>query len=150
MPREGNNSKFYVSHLKNLKLFWLSSLHEMSKPPGPIILPSTLLGNLSQTRGVLQENICSAEKEETVSIPPSHHTSYTTTSYLDLSPLTTGAFQWVSLYNCSQWSVLCTEHCTVQLNFVQWNENQCLGLALGRLDHDWGGWKSLVLGFVKR
>ena len=37
-----------------------------------------------------------------------------------------------------------------QVRTVHWNENHCWGFALGWLDHDWGGWKSLVLGFVKQ
>ena len=62
-----------------------------------------------------------------------------------LSPLTAGfhlrmgfTLQCLSVISCEQ------------LEFVQWNENHCSGFALGWLDHDWGGWKSLVLEFVKQ
>ena len=129
-------------------------LHEMSKPPGPIILPSTLLGNLSQTlsaRCVLQENIWSGEKEETVSTEPSpsnYHPSSTTTtittSYIRLHIKASHPSLLVPSnrfhLTVAQWSVV---FWAAQLCAMKWK-------PLGWLDHDWGGWKSLVLGFVKQ
>ena len=125
------------------------SLHEMSKPPGPIILPSTLLGNLSQTlsaRCVLQENIWSGEKEETVSTEPSpsnYHPSSTTTtittsSYKGLSSLTGGAFQSVSPHRCSVIS------CVLSSSTLC-NEMKTSGLA-----GSWLGWVEVISSWIRQ
>ena len=116
----------------------------MSKLPGPIIpsYPALHLGISPRhfQLALFCKKIFGPERKRKLS-QLSHHSII----LRSLSPLTAGfhlpmgfTLQFLSVISCEQ------------LEFVQWNENHCSGFALGWLDHDWGGWKSLVLEFVKQ